>query len=50
VTCLRPRVPEQIESLDVTAGSDVAFAFGLAEVDDRWIVTHAHHSFADATG
>jgi len=62
----------EIESLDVTAGADVAFAFarlrcgapadfdrdpghrlrltiGLAKVEDRWIVTHEHHSFADAT-
>jgi uncharacterized protein (TIGR02246 family) len=61
-----------IESLDVTAGSDVAFAFallrcatpadlarhpeqrlrltiGLSKVDNRWVVTHEHHSFADAT-
>jgi ketosteroid isomerase-like protein len=63
----------EIESLDVTAGADVAFAFallrcgtpaefdrdplhrlrltiGLAKVEGRWIVTHEHHSFADATG
>jgi len=63
----------EIESLDVTAGTDVAFAFallrcgtpadferdpeyrlrltiGLQKVDDRWVVTHEHHSFADATG
>jgi uncharacterized protein (TIGR02246 family) len=63
----------EIESLEVTAGADVAFAFallrcgatvdfdrdpehrlrltvGLAKVDGRWIVTHEHHSFADATG
>jgi uncharacterized protein (TIGR02246 family) len=63
----------EIESLDVTAGADVAFAFallrcgtpadferdpehllrltiGLHKVDDRWVVTHEHHSFADATG
>ena len=63
----------EIESLDVTAGTDVAFAFallrcgtpadferdpeyrlrltiGLHKVDDRWVVTHEHHSFADATG
>jgi uncharacterized protein (TIGR02246 family) len=63
----------EIESLDVTAGADVAFAFallrcgtpadferdpeqrlrltiGLSKVDDRWVVTHEHHSFADKTG
>jgi ketosteroid isomerase-like protein len=63
----------EIESLDVTAGADVAFAFallrcgtpaeferdplhrlrltiGLAKMADRWIVTHEHHSFADASG
>jgi ketosteroid isomerase-like protein len=63
----------EIDSLDVTAGADVAFAFallrcgtpadfvrdpehrllvtiGLRKVDDRWVVTHEHHSFADATG
>ncbi|GAA1667158.1 YybH family protein [Fodinicola feengrottensis] len=62
----------EIESLQVTAGADVAFAFallrcgtpedfdrdpehrlrltiGLTKVDGRWIVTHEHHSFADAT-
>lgn len=62
----------EIESLEVTAGADVAFAFallrcgtpadfdrepeqrlrltvGLRKVDDRWLVTHEHHSFADAT-
>jgi uncharacterized protein (TIGR02246 family) len=62
----------ELESLDVTAGADVAFAYGLlrcgtqAEFDqnpaqrlrltiglrktgDRWIVTHEHHSFTDAT-
>jgi uncharacterized protein (TIGR02246 family) len=62
----------EIESLDVTAGADVAFAFallrcgtpadfdrdpehrlrltiGLRKMDDRWVVTHEHHSFADAT-
>ena len=62
----------EIESLDVTAGADVAFAFallrcgtpadferdpehrlrltiGLRKVDDRWVVTHEHHSFADAS-
>jgi uncharacterized protein (TIGR02246 family) len=62
----------EIESLDVTAGADVAFAFallrcgtpaelgrdpehrlrltvGLRKHEDRWVVTHEHHSFADAT-
>ena len=62
----------EIESLEVTAGTDVAFAFallrcgtpadftrnpeqrlrltiGLRKTRDRWIVTHEHHSFADAT-
>src|SRR3954454_17097769 len=62
----------EIQSLDVTPGADVAFAFallrcvtsadfdrnprrrlrltiGLRKLDDRWIVTHEHHSFADAT-
>jgi len=62
-----------IESLEVTAGADVAFAFallrcgtpsdlanhpdqrlrlsiGLRKQQDRWIVTHEHHSFADTTG
>jgi uncharacterized protein (TIGR02246 family) len=62
----------EIESLDVTARTDVAFAFALLrcgtpadfdrdpeqrlrltigrrKVDDRWVVTHEHHSFADAT-
>jgi ketosteroid isomerase-like protein len=60
----------EIESLDVTAGTDVAFAFGLLRcgtpadfahhperrlrltiglrrVEDRWVVTHEHHSFPD---
>ncbi|GIJ10862.1 YybH family protein [Micromonospora andamanensis] len=59
----------EIESLDVTAGDDVAFAYallrcgtpddlaeapdrrlrltlGLRRHDDRWVVTHEHHSFA----
>ncbi|GIF74930.1 hypothetical protein Asi02nite_44480 [Asanoa siamensis] len=59
-----------LESLDVTAGDDVAFAHallrcgtpeelaakpdlrlrltvGLRKSDDRWQVTHEHHSFAD---
>lgn len=62
----------EIESLEVTAGADVAFAFallrcdthealehnpdhrlrltvGLRKEDGRWIVTHEHHSFADAS-
>jgi ketosteroid isomerase-like protein len=62
----------EIESLEVTAGADVAFAFallrcgtpadfernpeqrlrltvGLSRVRDRWLVTHEHHSFADAS-
>jgi uncharacterized protein (TIGR02246 family) len=62
----------EIESLTVTAGSDVAFAFGLLRcgtpaqfdrdpdrrlrlsvglrrVDGRWVVTHEHHSFVDAS-
>jgi uncharacterized protein (TIGR02246 family) len=62
----------EIESLEITAGADVAFAFallrcgtpaeferdpehrlrltiGLRKTDDRWVVTHEHHSFADAT-
>jgi uncharacterized protein (TIGR02246 family) len=62
----------EIESLEISAGSDAAFAFallrcgtpaefkrdpeqrlrltlGLRKVEDRWIVTHEHHSFADAT-
>jgi uncharacterized protein (TIGR02246 family) len=61
-----------LESLEVTAGSDVAFAFGLlrcgtpAELardpahrlrltiglrraDGRWVVSHEHHSFVDAS-
>jgi uncharacterized protein (TIGR02246 family) len=63
----------EIESLNVTAGADVAFAFallrcgtpaeferdpehrlrltiGLVKAGERWVVTHEHHSFADATG
>jgi uncharacterized protein (TIGR02246 family) len=62
----------EIESLEVTAGADVAFAFallrcgtpadfernpegrlrltvGLRKLRDRWVVTHEHHSFADAS-
>lgn len=62
----------EIETLDVTAGADVAFAVallrcgtaadlarrpaqrlrltvGLRRIADRWIVTHEHHSFPDAT-
>ncbi|MFF0338931.1 YybH family protein [Kribbella sp. NPDC004875] len=55
----------ELVSLDVTAGSDVGFAFallrcgtpddnpdqrlrltiGLRKIDDRWTVTHEHHSF-----
>lgn len=61
-----------IESLEVTAGADVAFGFallrcgtpadfsrnpaqrlrltlGLRKIEDRWTVTHEHHSFADAS-
>lgn len=61
-----------IESLDVTAGAETAFAFallrcampadlernpeqrlrltiGLRKIDNSWMVTHEHHSFADAT-
>jgi ketosteroid isomerase-like protein len=63
----------EVESLDVTAGVEVAFAFallrcgtpaefdrdpdhrlrltiGLRKLADRWVVTHEHHSFADASG
>ena len=63
----------EIESLDVIAGADVAFAYallrcgtpadlardpeqrlrltvGLRKSGGRWIVTHEHHSFPDATG
>jgi uncharacterized protein (TIGR02246 family) len=62
----------ELESLEVTAGVDVGFAFallrcgmpadfvrdpdhrlrltiGIRKVDDRWVVTHEHHSFADTT-
>jgi uncharacterized protein (TIGR02246 family) len=62
----------EIESLEVTAGADVAFAFallacatpealerhperrlrltiGLRKEDGRWVVSHEHHSFADAS-
>jgi ketosteroid isomerase-like protein len=62
----------EIESLEITTGAEVAFAFallrcgtaadfkrnpeqrlrltvGLRKVRDRWVVTHEHHSFADAT-
>ncbi|MDQ1482141.1 MAG: hypothetical protein QOF35_217 [Actinomycetota bacterium] len=62
----------EIESLEVTAGADGAFAFallrcgtpkdferdpeqrlrltiGLRKMDNRWVVTHEHHSFADST-
>jgi uncharacterized protein (TIGR02246 family) len=63
----------ELESLDITAGTDVAFAYallrcgtqadfdrdpdqrlrltiGLRKTDDRWVVTHEHHSFTDTTG
>jgi uncharacterized protein (TIGR02246 family) len=63
----------EIESLDITVGAEVSFAFallrcgtaadldrdpgrrlrltiGLRKVDGRWVVTHEHHSFTDATG
>jgi uncharacterized protein (TIGR02246 family) len=62
----------EIESLEVSAGADVAFAFalltcatpealernperrlrltiGLRKEDGRWVVSHEHHSFADAS-
>jgi uncharacterized protein (TIGR02246 family) len=62
----------EIDSLDVTAGVDVAFAFallrcgtpadferepaqrlrltvGLRKHAGRWVVTHEHHSFTDAS-
>lgn len=62
----------EIESLDVTAGAEVAYAFallrcgtpadfadqpaqrlrltvGLRKVDQRWLVTHEHHSFTDTS-
>jgi len=62
----------EVESLEVTAGAEVAFAFallrcgtaadlardpeqrlrptlGLRKEGGRWIVTHEHHSFPDAT-
>jgi uncharacterized protein (TIGR02246 family) len=62
----------EIESLEVTAGADVAFAFallrcgtpeelerdpehrlrltiGLRRENSRWVVSHEHHSFADAS-
>jgi ketosteroid isomerase-like protein len=62
----------EIESLDVTAGTDVAFAYallrcgtppqferepdqrlrltvGLVKTAGTWVVTHEHHSFADAS-
>jgi uncharacterized protein (TIGR02246 family) len=62
----------EIESLEVTTGADVAFAFalltcatpealernperrlrltiGLRKQDGRWVVSHEHHSFADAS-
>lgn len=60
-----------IEELDVTVGTDVAFAYallrcgsptdhaarpderlrltlGLRKYDDRWVITHEHHSFPHA--
>jgi uncharacterized protein (TIGR02246 family) len=62
----------EIQSLHVTAGVEVAFAYGLLrcgtaadferdsqqrlrltvglrKIDDRWVVTHEHHSFTDTT-
>jgi uncharacterized protein (TIGR02246 family) len=62
----------ELESLEVTSGADVAFAFallrcgtsaelsrdpehrlrltiGLRKEKDQWVVTHEHHSFADAS-
>jgi len=62
----------ELQSLDVTAGSDVAFAYallrcdteeglaqnpenrlrmtmGLRKEDGRWVVSHEHHSFPDAS-
>jgi ketosteroid isomerase-like protein len=62
----------EIESLEITAGADVAFALallrcgapadfdraperrlrltiGLTKVENRWTITHEHHSFADTT-
>jgi uncharacterized protein (TIGR02246 family) len=62
----------EIDSLEITPGADVAFAFallrcgtpadfdrdpdhrlrltvGLCKRGYRWVVTHEHHSFADAT-
>jgi ketosteroid isomerase-like protein len=61
-----------LESPEVAAGTDVAFAFGLLrcgtpedfdrdpghrlrltiglrKADGRWVVSHEHHSFADAS-
>ena len=63
----------ELVALEVTAGSDVAFAhallrcgapsdladrpdqrlrltIGLVRRDDRWTVTHEHHSFPDRSG
>jgi ketosteroid isomerase-like protein len=63
----------ELESLAITTGTDVAFAFGLLrcgtqadfdrdpdqrlrltiglrKIDDRWVVTHEHHSFTDTSG
>jgi len=62
----------ELESLEVAAGTDVAFAFGLLrcgtsedfdrnpahrlrltiglrKANGRWVVSHEHHSFADAS-
>lgn len=62
----------ELESLEITAGTDVACAFGLLrcgtpaeltrdpahrlrltiglrKAEGRWIVSHEHHSFADAS-
>lgn len=62
----------EIVSLDITAGTDVAFAYALLRCDtadglarnpgkrlrltlglrrenDRWVVSHEHHSFPDAS-
>ena len=63
----------EIESLEIAAGAEVAFAYallrcgtpddfvrdpeqrlrltiGLKKLDDRWIVSHEHHSFTDGAG
>jgi hypothetical protein len=62
----------EIESIDITAGSEVAFAFallrcgsqrelaenpllrlrltvGLRKQQERWVVTHEHHSIPDVS-